>query len=178
MAALPPLVVPPAWTNQRLTLYHGTVLTAAESILDSGIALHRCNRYTDFGRGFYTTTLLEQAESWAWSLSSQRAESAPAVVRFDVERDGLARLDALWFVHGGREADDYWSLVHHCRTGGGTHGRTVKQGWYDVVIGPVAAFWLQRLAIHDADQISFHTRRAVRLLNGSDRQILSWRPGV
>jgi hypothetical protein len=177
MTGLPPIIAPPAWTNQRITLYHGTVLSTAQTILSSGIKLSRSSRFSDFGRGFYTTTLLGQAESWAWSVSRQRSGSEPAVIRFEVDRDAVARLDSLWFVHGGRDADEFWSLVHHCRAGGRAHGRTKKQGWYDVVVGPVAAFWLQRLAIHDADQISFHTHRAVRLLDGSDQQIVPWRPG-
>ncbi len=36
--------------------------------------------------------------------------------------------------------------------------------WYDIVCGPVAAFWDQRSAMNDADQISFHTITAAKLL--------------
>jgi hypothetical protein len=48
----------------------------------------------------------------------------------------------------------------------------VNGGWYDVVIGPVAASWRTRLTIYDADQISFHTPGAAALLNASNPRIL------
>jgi hypothetical protein len=32
------------------------------------------------------------------------------------------------------------------------------------VVGPVAAFWDQRLAIQDTDQVSFHTDDAIKLI--------------
>src|SRR6266487_482862 len=68
-------------------------------------------------------------------------------------RLGLAALQCVWFVRGSFDADDFWSLVFHCRTGGGKHARTTNYGWYDVAIGPAAASWRQRLTIHDADQV-------------------------
>jgi hypothetical protein len=69
-------------------------------------------------------------------------------------------------VRGDFDAEHYWSLVHHCRLGAADHARPVS-GWYDVVYGPVAAFWNQRMAIGDADQISFHTAAAETLLNNA-----------
>ena len=41
--------------------------------------------------------------------------------------------------------------------------------YYDVVYGPVSAFWQQRLAIQDVDQVSFHTERSITLLNRSPK---------
>ena len=89
-------------------------------------------------------------------------------MRFDVDRDSLAALQCVWFVRGSFDADDFWSLVFHCRAGEGHHARATNQGWYDVAIGPVAASWRQRLTIYDADQVSFHTGRAATLLNNSN----------
>lgn len=167
MAALPPVSTPIHWANPLLALYHGTVDTYVESIL-SGIQVSKGLPYTDFGRGFYTTTVERQALSWAWQLSQRRPGTHPAVIRFDVDRDSLASLECLWFVRGSFDADDFWSLIFHCRRGGTGHKRSVTQQWYDVAIGPVAASWRQRLTIYDADQISFHTDRASNLLKQSD----------
>lgn len=37
-------------------------------------------------------------------------------------------------------------------------------GWYELVSGPVAAFWEQRVAMEDSDQFSFHGE-GIRVLN-------------
>ena len=158
---------PNVWTNQVLTLYHGTVDIHAQSIL-SGVNVSPGRTYTDFGQGFYTTTVERQAQAWAWQLSQRSRGTLPAVIRFDVDRNALANLECLWFVRGSFDADDFWSLIFHCRQGGNSHGRTRNQGWYDVGIGPVAASWRQRLSIYDADQVSFHTNSAAILLNNSN----------
>jgi hypothetical protein len=56
--------------------------------------------------------------------------------------------------------------VQHCRqsvpASSGVAGSVrdhcvAKSGWFDIVTGPVAAFWEQRVLMKDADQISFHT---------------------
>ena len=47
--------------------------------------------------------------------------------------------------------------VDHCRGGGSP--------WYDVVAGPVSRDWVNREIVPGADQVSFHTRRAVAVLN-------------
>jgi uncharacterized protein DUF3990 len=169
MATASSSFTPSNWTNQLLTLYHGTLDTHVPSIL-TAVNLNHGRAHTDFGKGFYTTTIEMQARAWAWQLSQRSPGSLPAVIRFDVDRDSLATLACLWFVRGSFNADDFWSLVYHCRRGGGSHARGTNQGWYDVVIGPVAASWRQRLSIYDADQISFHTPGAENLLNSSNRR--------
>lgn len=161
---------PPNWTNQNLALYHGTVDAAVAAVL-TGINLNKGRRFTDFGQGFYTTTVERQAITWAWVVSQQHPGTLPAVIRFDVDRDKLASLEYLWFVRGNYDADDFWSFIFYCRQGKSAHGRIT--GWYDIVIGPVAASWRQRLAIFDADQVSFHTDKAASLLkNSNPRRIL------
>lgn len=152
---------PPQWSNGDLTLYHGTLAQHAQSILNNRVNLAKGKPGADFGRGFYTTTVRRQAESWAWQLSVRNPSDRPAVLSFRVKRVELGWLDNLWFVRGSFDAVDFWSLVFHCRSG----GDHLQPGWYDVVIGPVAAFWRQRLVIYDADQVSFHTQRAADLLN-------------
>lgn len=153
-----------------MTLYHGTVQAFLPSIL-TAIDLDQGRTHTDFGQGFYTTTWLRQAQSMAWRLAENR-KSPPVVVRFDVDRESLAELDSLWFVCGSFTVDDFWSLVYHCRGGHANHGRTANNGWYDLVIGPVVASWKQRLVIAESDQISFHTARAVRVLETGDPRVI------
>ena len=94
------------------------------------------------------------------------------VIRFDIDREALALLDSLWFVCGTFAAEDFWSLVYHCRSGQTDHGRATNNGWYDLAIGPVVASWKQRLVFAEADQISFHTARAVRVLEASNPRVI------
>lgn len=156
---------PPPWTNQRLVLYHGTTAAAAAEIFRSGVRVARGRNDCDFGRGFYATTLREQANHWAWRLASRTRGAVPAVVQFEVDRNELSRLDTLSFVRGDRDATDFWSFVVHCRSQGTDHAREEPKKRYDVVIGPVAAFWDQYVTMQGSDQVSFHTPEAERLLN-------------
>jgi hypothetical protein len=117
----------------------------------------------DFGQGFYTTTLLRPAITWAHTRAAV-VGGVPGYARFVVDRNALSEQDTLSFLRGSFDAEDLWSLVFYCRGGNPGHNRGEKV-FHDVVIGPVAAFWRQRLAIQDVDQISFHTDRAVYLLN-------------
>jgi hypothetical protein len=106
-------------------------------------------------------------------MSQKYHGSPPRVIRLTLDRDDLARLEALWFVRGAVDAEDYWSFVHHCRTMGTHHGRVRKRGWYDVVVGPVSNKWRDRVAFPDADQISFHTPRSEKLLNAAMKAVIS-----
>ena len=161
----------PGWKNQKVRLYHGTLNAYVESITKR-IDLRLCDRTADFGRGFYTTTRLDQAQKWAAKRSRFVAESSPAVVAFEVDRNKLASLQSIWFVRGRPDADDYWRLVTHCREGGADHARSGASKWYDVAVGPVAAVWGLRIAFSDLDQISFHTARAARILDKSRKSVL------
>jgi hypothetical protein len=138
----------------------------------AGINLRFVQARQDFGRGFYTTPLQRQAVAWALKAANRPAVfDAPAVIAFDVSLDDLARLDTLAFVRGEFEADRFWSLVWRCRQNDTHHDRVTNDGWYDVVVGPVAADWSQRIPMMGYEQLSFHTARAVTLLNRSP----SWR---
>jgi hypothetical protein len=92
------------------------------------------------------------------------------VIEITINRLSLAYLEAIAFVRGDFDADDYWSLIHHCRKGALDHARVPPAQYYDVVYGPVAAFWNQRMVVADADQISFHTASAENVLNSSSRR--------
>lgn len=156
---------PRPWQNQAITLYHGTDDQSAMSITQ-GINLNRAASHSDFGAGFYTTTRLRQAWSWAYR-TAYRTNLKAAVVRFVVDRDELSNLQSLVFVLGSPQDEDYWSLVTHCRRRGGNHGRATPGKVYDVVYGPVAANWRQGTLLGDTDQVSFHTPQALQLLDKS-----------
>jgi len=166
---LPVLVPPIAWTNQPIVLYHGTVNLFAPAIL-ARVDITRGKPNTDFGPGFYTTTVLLQAHSWAAQIAVTLGANA-AVIEFTVSREELAELQTLAFVRGNRDAEDYCSFVHYCRRGATNHNRPDgKSDYYDVVYGPVSAAWNQRLIFADADQISFHTKAAEKVLNRAARR--------
>lgn len=181
MPPVPPIYAPaPPWSPPRsryIRLYHGCTSVDAANIA-TGIDLTKCRIDTDFGRGFYTTTVRYQARQWAWTRFYDPAvarirPNQPVVLKFVLDRHQLADLLFISFVLGGRSKKSFWSLVQHCRQSTpGTindHRGPVPQSdgtrWYDVACGPVAAFWRQKYAMHDADQVSFHTDRGVRLLN-------------
>lgn len=175
-----PLLNPaPTWVppySRFVELHHGCADNDAIDIRQNGIDLSKCRTDTDFGQGFYTTTILRQAQHWAWYRALQRghpqvAGYSPVVLTFRLDRHRLSKLWTLSFVLGDYHRDDFWSLVQHCRQSGPRspndhHGpRHTSSGfWYDLVCGPVSAFWPQRVAMVDADQFSFHTDVAVKLL--------------
>ena len=171
MASNPILYPPPAWANQDIVLYHGTVDTFAGAIVKGPIRASFGRTHTDFGPGFYATTLLRQAHTWAAQIAASRPGTRPSVVELQVSRNDLATLQTLAFVRGDFHADDFWSLIHYCRNGATDHGRPPHLSpYYDVVYGPVAAFWNQRMSIADADQLSFHTAAAEAVLNKGARK--------
>lgn len=165
-----PLLAVPLWTNQPVMLYHGTVRRFQQSIL-TGVKATAGRPDTDFGRGFYTTTNLSQARSWARTVSLFHGTPA-VVIGFRVDRNILATLDGLSFVRANPSALDYWSLVRHCRAAA-TNRPNHPRRWYDVVVGPVALAWGDRLEVHsDFDQFSFHTPAGEAVLNASQPQVI------
>lgn len=107
--------------------------------------------------------------SWAWqaaqvAMAGGNLSARGCVLAYRLDRDLAASLESLSFVRGDRDAEDFWSLVFHCRQGLAGHRRSGANSFYDLVSGPVAAFWQQRVAMADADQISIHTPAAALLL--------------
>ncbi len=189
-APMPTLLNPaPNWEPERsdfIILWHGCTAVDKASI-EKGIDLAFSEPNTDFGRGFYTTTLEQQARHFAWERfyawrmkNPNGPINAPVVLRFRVPRHasaahdavgltyGLDELSSLQFVRAAYDSEDYWSFVQHCRKSTDTDPRDHERpptGWYELVSGPVAAFWRQRVAMHDAEQFSFHKGGGITLLN-------------
>jgi hypothetical protein len=161
---------PASWSNQPMLLYHGTTSQHANLLRTNGVNPLLGRTHTDFGVGFYTTTLQRQAESWAWQAAQTAIAAGNSGVQgrvlvYTLDRDSSAGLDTLAFVRGDHGADDYWSFIFHCRQGNPGHGRVSPlPPTYDIVYGPVTAFWQQRVIMGNADQVSFHTLAAASLL--------------
>jgi len=163
-----------SWSNGPLTVYHGTVAPFARSISATGINLARCRDKSDFGRGFYMTSIFQQAVSYANQRFSdmhdefvrlQQNSQTPldpegaAVVEFSVSRDGLGRLDTLVFI---QPSADWLNFVRHCRIPNRNH-KLIPGSYYDVVYGPLSVVGSNQ-AVPDSEQISFHTNAAISLL--------------
>src|SRR5262245_13835671 len=103
---MPPIyAAAPAWSPLRsryLRLYHGCTSHDANNIQGHGIDLALCRLDTDFGRGFYTTTVLYQARQWAWArfydpVVARIRPNQPVVLKFVLDRHRLADLNFISF---------------------------------------------------------------------------------
>jgi len=152
-----------------MKLYHGS--TVGVETPD----LKKCRPETDFGRAFYTTTSVVQAEQWA-RIKQKRAKANIAVVSiFDFNEKHL--YSNMFKVRYFDQATQEWlAFVVNNRRG-------IETEQYDLVMGPVAndALYatillyeqgvittttaIEQLKTHTLfDQLSFHTERALELL--------------
>jgi len=134
-------------------------------ILGSEVDLSKGCTFTDFGRGFYTTTDLETARVWSEGLARRRQEEA-AVIELQLNRESLSHLGSIVSLRGTLDARDYRTFVASCRLGY-SHDPTTGS-FYDVAYGPVATRWLgsdDSAVWAGYDQVSFHTRDAQDMLN-------------
>ena len=151
-----------------IRLYHGSTVAVRKPSLRPG----RPN--ADFGKGFYTTSVKEQAVRWAHIR--QEREYAPRAVVSVYEFDESLLDNADWNIRRFTGADEPWLLfVTDCRKS--------RPHAYDLVQGPVAndkvfttvnlfesgvlsaeAAILQLKAYKTYDQLSFHTPRVIGTL--------------
>lgn len=149
-----------------MLVYHGTIFDFTQ------IDLSKSRNKRDFGIGFYTTTILEQATSWAENLFARYGGSTKLVKVYeyepiqDVNIYDFPQMNEEWlnFVKNNRTSDTF---VHS----------------YDIVSGPIAndntmrtialyisgiynaKMALEKLAYFKANnQISFHTQKALTCL--------------
>ena len=151
-----------------MILYHGSNVEVKEPIL------LKVQRELDFGKGFYTTTDLEQAARWAWRTAKRRGESNAFVTVYEVNEDELKNIRLLSFDSPNVE---WLNFVVKNRK-----GEYIAGNW-DIISGPVAddqtaqvidlylegaydeeeairRFLTQRLK----DQYAFKTNEALKLL--------------
>ena len=106
-----------------MLLYHGSNIEVHEP------KLLTIQRELDFGRGFYTTSDLQQASRWAQRTAKRRGKGNPVVSVYDVNEDRFSPLKILRFEH----ADADWLRYVTANR----QGMAVKDDW-DLVIGPAA----------------------------------------
>ena len=151
-----------------MILYHGSNVEVKEPIL------LKVQRELDFGKGFYTTSDMEQAARWAWRTAKRRGESNAFVTVYEVNEDELKNIRLLSFDSPNVE---WLNLVVKNRK-----GEYIAENW-DIISGPVAddqtaqvidlylegaydeeeairRFLTQRLR----DQYAFKTKEALKLL--------------
>ena len=104
-----------------MTLFHGSYL----SVEKPDISFSRNN--VDFGRGFYTTPILEQALSWASRFKRKHGQSV--VSSYGIDMDALP--DHIKILHFDTYSEEWLDFVHACR-------REKPSGNHDIVIGGVA----------------------------------------
>lgn len=152
-----------------MRLYHGSIVAVRTPNITRG------RRNTDFGKGFYTTTNYEQAARWA-RIKRDRMEVAKAVVTiYEFDEDLLS--SSVFNVMRYKGATEEWlRFVVNNRRNTTSHN-------YDMVMGPVANDNLYatitmyekgdlsteaaivQLRTHTLfDQLSFHTKKAVKML--------------
>lgn len=146
-----------------MILYHGT------GIRFEKIDLSKSKDKRDFGKGFYTTTIFEQAEKWAQNQCIRYGTESKIVKEYEYNSDDTLKIKVF------KEMDEEWlESIKKCRIEGGTpHG-------YDIVQGPVAndntiALYISEVytakqAIEQLrffkvnDQFSFHTEKSLECL--------------
>ena len=151
-----------------MILYHGSNVEVKEPIL------LKVQRELDFGKGFYTTSDMEQAARWAWRTAKRRGESNAFVTVYEVNEDELKNIRLLSFDSPNVE---WLNFVVKNRK-----GEYIAGDW-DIISGPVAddqtaqvidlylegaydeeeairRFLTQKLK----DQYTFKTKEAINLL--------------
>lgn len=103
-----------------MIVYHGSDVVVDHPGVDYSF------RNLDFGKGFYVTTVREQAERWARRKADYTKGTAILNIYSMEEPEGFRVLDF------GENTEDWIDFVCDCRDG--------KQGYrdYDVIIGKVA----------------------------------------
>jgi hypothetical protein len=146
-----------------VTLFHGS------NQYFENVDLEKSRDKRDYGRGFYMTTLREQADRWAQNMYVRHGGPGRYVYEFVLEISPelrIKRFDGL--------SAEWLDMIKRNRVNGGT------QHNYDIVWGPVANdntmrtlalfvagiytedMTLRQLSFFKAnDQVSIHTKRAL-----------------
>jgi hypothetical protein len=152
-----------------MILFHGTNAEFETDLQGkSVVSLEFAKERRDFGRGFYTTTIREQAEEWAEIICRRYKTRKAYLYEFDFSQAGLTKktFDSM--------TEDWLDFIIENRIKGGI------QHTFDIVIGPVANdktvntlnLYLEReLTLEETlnrlkymranNQISIHTARAL-----------------
>jgi glycosyltransferase involved in cell wall biosynthesis len=153
-----------------MILYHGSIETIEQpKIMEQ-------QRLLDFGKGFYLTSSLEQAERWALIKMKRSITEAKATVNCYLVADNLIHNPLLKIKLFSMANEEWLDFIVLNRSNETSHG-------YDIVTGPVAndnlyetltlfetgiltkPETIARLKAHKLfDQYSFHTPEALACL--------------
>lgn len=152
--------------GRDLILYHGTTADFEK------VMLGKSHNRRDFGAGFYTTLLEQQAKEWAYRLGLREKSREYYVYQF-----AFAESDALKVKRFEALNKEWLEFIKENRSKGGV------QHEYDVVVGPVADDntmetvqlyiagvlttdeAVERLKYNKVNnQVSFHTEKALQHL--------------
>ena len=151
-----------------MILYHGSNVEVKEPML------LKVQRELDFGKGFYTTSDLEQAAKWAKRTAKRRGVDKAFVTVYEVDNADINNIRLLNFDSSNKDWLDF--VVKNRK------GENIADNW-DVISGPVAddqtaqvidlylegaydeeeairRFLTQKLK----DQYTFKTKEAINLL--------------
>ena len=104
-----------------MTLYHGSY----KAIPAPNLSFAR--ETTDFGKGFYTTTILSQVKKWAERY--KRRQGSGIVSTYETNEDELRKnVSVLEF---DSYSEEWLEYIIKCRQG-------LSAGYYDLVIGGIA----------------------------------------
>jgi len=153
-----------------MKLYHGTF-----SLDIAQPDLSKCRNKTDFGKGFYTTTSVEQARKWAVLRKNRFHTENAYIIKYEIDDNILSSREyKIRFFDGATK--EWLEFVYNNRK-----GRETEQ--FDMVMGPAAndslyatlllyeqgvlsvAATIEQLKTHALfDQLSFHTSKAINTL--------------
>jgi len=110
-------------SSNDIKIYHGSdILVKTPKIIQPVRAL-------DFGQGFYTTTNIKQAESFAKKVQDRNDSSETHISIYLLKAEKIKKLNCLYF----DKPDKKWlDFVSANRNG------TCKENMFDIIYGPVA----------------------------------------
>jgi hypothetical protein len=154
-----------------MKLYHGTT---ASSINKPDLSLCRDN--TDFGKGFYTTTDLVQANKWALLKKNRLHYEDAFIMEYEFD-ERILQMQTCKVLRFNGANEEWLKFVFNNRRG-------ILTETYDIVMGPVANDSLyatlllyeqgvlsvnatiEQLKTHKLfNQLSFHTVKSLETLN-------------
>ncbi len=106
-----------------MKIYHGSIDKVETP------EIRESNRTLDYGRGFYTTTSYEQAESWVRRMMGEKKVTLGYISVYEFDEMALQNLNVLVF---DSPSDEWVEFVMKNRTQKGYLHK------YDLVYGPVA----------------------------------------
>lgn len=129
------------------------------------------DRNLDFGRGFYVTTVKEQAEKWARRRAGFSKDNKRAILNiYEMKEDG----DGLTFKDFGDDLDTWIDFVCSCRDGAQEYRN------FDVILGKVANDKVFRVVdmYHSGIWDKERALREIRVYQGYDQIAFITQPAV